>query len=62
LANHIEGLDDAFYQSCFISGLKEEVQVEVKMLYPNNMIAKIGLSKLVEDRFNAQRKHTKHPT
>jgi len=56
LANHIEELDDSFYRSYFISGLKEEIQVEVKMFNSNNMIAKIGLAKLVEDKFNIESK------
>lgn len=62
MANHIKRLDDAFYQSYFINGLKEEIQLEIKMFNLNNMIVAIGLAKLVEDKFNAQHKHTKSPT
>lgn len=61
LANHIEGLDEAFFHIYFISGLKEEIQVEVKIFNPRNMITTIGLAKLAKDKFNAQHKHTKQP-
>ena len=34
LANHIEGLPDAFYLSYFISGLKDAIHFEVKIFLP----------------------------
>ena len=34
LANHTEGFPDAFYLSCFISGLKDAIRSEVKMFFP----------------------------
>ena len=54
LANHTEGLYDAFYMSCFISGLKDVVRSEVKMLCPNTMTKAIGLDKLEEGKIIAQ--------
>jgi len=62
LANHIEGLDEVFSHSCFISRIKEEIQVEVKMFNPNNMIAMIGLAKLAEDKLSEKCKNTKQTT
>ena len=55
LANHIEGLDDAFFTSCFISGLKEEIRLEVKMFNPKTMMDAIALAKLAKDKANAHR-------
>lgn len=59
LANHTKGLKDAFFCSCLINGLKEEIQTEVKMFNPNNITTIIALANLVEDKFNTQRKNTK---
>ena len=50
LANHIEGFLDAFYLSCFINGMKDTIQYEVKMFYPNTMMEALGLAKLAEDK------------
>ena len=58
LANHIEGLSDAFYRSCFISGLKDAILSEIKMFCPNTMIEALGLAKLAKDKIMAQ-KHSK---
>lgn len=55
LANHIEGLDNAFFTSCFINGLKEEIKLEVKMFNPKTMMDAIALAKLIEDKANAYR-------
>ena len=42
LSNHTEGLSDAFYRSCFISGLKDGIRYEVKMFCPSIMMESIG--------------------
>jgi len=60
LANCIEGIDDAFYRSYFISGLKANIQVEVKMFKLEIIMAAVGLAKFVEDKASAQCQHTKH--
>ena len=56
LANHTKGLSDAFYRSCFISGLKDAIQSEVKMFCPNTMMEILGLDKLAEDNIRAQKR------
>ena len=56
LANHIEGFPDAFYMSCFISGMKDAIQSEVNMFCPNTMMEILGLDKLVEDKIKAQQR------
>jgi len=48
-------LDDAFFTSCFISGLKEEIKPEVKMFNPKIMMDAIALAKLAEDKASAHR-------
>jgi len=53
LANRMEGLDDAFYQNCFISGLKANIKEKVKMFKRETMLAIVGLAKLVKDKANA---------
>ena len=42
LANHTEGFTDAFYRSCFISGLKNAIRSEVQMFCPNIMMETLG--------------------
>ena len=54
LANHIEGLPDAFYLSCFISGLKDAIRSEVKMFFPRTMMEALGFAKLEVDKIWAQ--------
>ena len=58
LANHIEGLFDALYKSCFINGLKDTIRSKVKMFCPNTMMEALGLAKLVEEKIRAQQ-HSK---
>jgi len=55
LANHIEGLDDTFFTSCFINGLKEELKPEVKMFNLKTMMDVIALVKLAEDKASDHR-------
>ena len=61
LANHKEGLDDTFFTSCFISGLKEEHKIEVKIFNPKTMMDAIALAKLAEDKASAQRRNVRPP-
>ena len=50
LANDTEGLPNAFYLSCFISGMKDAIHSEVKMFPPRTMMEALGLAKLAEDK------------
>ena len=56
LTNHTEGLPDAFYLSCFISGLKDAIRFEVKMFFPNIMMKYLELAKLSKDNIRAQQR------
>ena len=55
LANHTEGLDNVFFTSFFINGLKEEIIPKVKMFNPKTMMDAIALAKLAKDKASAHR-------
>jgi hypothetical protein len=38
LAFQTEGMTDAFFRECFISGLKEEIQAHVLMAHPSTWV------------------------
>ena len=54
LVKHTEGFFDAFYESCFISGLKDTIQSDITIFCPNIMMEILGLDKLEEDNIRAQ--------
>ena len=56
LANHIEGLPDAFYLSFFINGLKDVIRSEVKMFCPNTMMESLRLAKIEKDKIRPQQR------
>ena len=58
LTNHTEGFFDAFYKSCFISGLKDAIRSEFKLLFPSTMMESLGLTKLEKENIIAQQ-HSK---
>ena len=49
LANRIRGLSPQHKLSCFLSGLKDEVRLPVRMLNPLTLIAAFGLAKIQEE-------------
>ena len=49
LANQIRGLSPQHKLSCFLSGLKDEVRLPVRMLNPSTLIAAFGLAKIQEE-------------
>ena len=49
LSNRIKGLSDSHKLSCFLSGLKDEVRLPVKMLNPKNLNGAFGLAKIQEE-------------
>lgn len=56
IANRTSGLPDSFFVSCFVFGLRPEIQREVLALQPSALAAAIGLARLQEDRLaDAQR-------
>ena len=56
LSNRIRGLLDGHKLSCFLSGLKDEVRLPVKMLNPKNLNEAFGLAKIQEEYLNSSRR------
>ena len=53
LSNRIGGLSEGHKLSCFLSGLKDEVGLPVKMLKPKNLNEAFGLAKIQEEYLNS---------
>jgi hypothetical protein len=49
LSNRLRGLSDAYKLSCFLSGLKDEVRLPLRMLSPHTLVVAFGLAKLQEE-------------
>ena len=56
LSNRIRGLSDGHKLSCFLTGLKDEVRLPVKMLKPKNLNETFGLAKIQEEYLNNSRR------
>ena len=56
LSNRIKGLSDSNKLSCFLSGLKDEVRLLVKMFNPKNLNEAFGLAKIQEEYLNSNHK------
>ena len=52
LSNRITGLSDSHKLSYFLSGLKDEVRLPLKMLHPKNLNEAFGLAKILEEYLN----------
>lgn len=65
LSNRVNGLPESFLLSCFISGLKPEIQVEVASFAPTSISRALALAKVQENKqcqFRAQPKlHSPYP-
>lgn len=56
LANQLRGLDEGYKLSCFLSGLKDEIHLMVRMLNPSNMHAAYGLARMQEEHLFVSKK------
>ena len=56
LSNRIKGLSDSHKLSCFLSSLKDEVRLPMKMLNPKNLNEAFGLAKILEEYLNSSRR------
>lgn len=56
LSNRLRGLSEANRLSCFLSGLKDEIRLPLRMLKPQNLVAAFGLAKLQEEYFLSTRR------
>ncbi|KAF5447343.1 hypothetical protein F2P56_032901 [Juglans regia] len=59
LSNRLKGLSEKHKLSCFLSGLKDEVRLPVKMFNPVNLGAAFGLAKIQEEYILSSRRHWK---
>ncbi|XP_042952144.1 uncharacterized protein K02A2.6-like [Carya illinoinensis] len=59
LANRLRGLSDEHKLCCFISGLKDEIRLPIKMFNPVNMNAAYGLARLQEEYLLSVKKSIK---
>ncbi|KAK8470062.1 hypothetical protein PHAVU_004G050550 [Phaseolus vulgaris] len=58
LSHRIDNLPESFLLGCFVGGLKEEIRLEVKLKKPRTMTDAMGLSRLVKEKLNLQRRVT----
>lgn len=56
LSNQVDDLPYHFLVGCFISGLKDEIRLEVKIKQPRILADAIGVARLVEEKINIQKK------
>lgn len=59
LSNWLRGLSDPFKLSCFLSGVKDEVRLSVRMFNPSNLIIAYSLAKLQEENLHITKIHPK---
>ena len=52
-SNRIKGLFDSHKLSCFLSDLKDDVRLPMKMLSPKNLNKAFGLAKIQEEYLNS---------
>ena len=60
LSNRIKGLSSAHKLSCFLSGLKDEIRLPVRMLNPQSLNEAFGLSKIQEEYNWSYKKSSKN--
>ena len=53
LSNRIMGLSESHKLSCFLSGLKDEIRLPVRMLVPKTLNEAFGLAKVQEEYVNS---------
>ncbi|KAF5450138.1 hypothetical protein F2P56_030513 [Juglans regia] len=49
LSNRVRGLSEHHKLSCFLSGLKDEIQLPLRMFNPHNLTAAFGLARIQEE-------------
>ncbi|KAD4584729.1 hypothetical protein E3N88_22330 [Mikania micrantha] len=59
ISNCVVGLPPDALLNCFLSGLCKDIQQELAILKPTNLVLAVGLAKLVEDRLIDNRFHPK---
>lgn len=59
ISNRLRGLSEKYKLSCFLSGLKDEIRLPVRMLDPLNLSAAYGLAKIQEEYVNNTKRNIK---
>ncbi|XP_042950090.1 uncharacterized protein LOC122282205 [Carya illinoinensis] len=57
LTNRLRGLSEAYKLSCFVSGLRDDIRLTVKMFNPTNLISAFGLARIQEEKANLSKKY-----
>ena len=57
LSNRIKELFEKHKLSCFLSGLKDEIRLPIKMLNPQSLSATFGLAKIQEEYLGASKRN-----
>lgn len=61
LSNRLRGFSESYTLSCFLSGLKEEIRLPVRMFSPKTLLAAYGLAKIQEEHVLNARKTYRTP-
>lgn len=56
LSNRIKGLSEPHRLSCFLSGLRDEIRLTVRMLNPSSLHQAFGLAKIQEEYWFSSRR------
>jgi hypothetical protein len=59
LSNRLRGLSDKYKLSYFLSGLKDEIRLPLRMLAPRTLVSAFGLAKLQEEYLQTSRKSSR---
>lgn len=59
LSNRLRSLSENYKLSCFLSGLKDEIKLPVRMFNPPNLITAYGLAKIQEEHVLLNRRPNK---
>lgn len=62
LSTRITGLSNHNLLNCFLSGLREDIKLELFLLKPSTLHEAIGMAKLVEDKLTTPRSSHLHTT
>ena len=60
MSNRIKGLSPLHKLSCFLSGLKDEIRLPVRMLNPQSLNATFGLAKIQEEYVLSCKRNAKY--
>ncbi|KAF5450607.1 hypothetical protein F2P56_030941, partial [Juglans regia] len=59
LSNRLKGLSENYKLSCFLSGLRDEIRLPVRMLHPQSLNTAFGLAKIQEEYITSTRSNNR---